>query len=396
MQLKKLIFILFLCSHFSNRLMAASVDTISVKALLQILTHQQALTHQNNKFTKGTFPTFRTYHFNAAKPDDNIFYTALIVFTLRELYPNFNARDKVLVDSIIQNALPSFKKFKNALGRNTYNFWPTKPSIVFPNGGWLNLMNTSMALPDDMDDTVISLMALNTDSTNAQKVHLLMQQYVNLRNGKKNHSAPKILRHYPTYSTWFGDKMPVDFDICVLSNVLYFVYKNNLPVSKADSVAINFIKTCIAQNYLQTKSAMIAPHYQRLPVILYHLARLMSLPNFHGLDNERRELINMTHQLLNQSSTHDFDKIILSTALLKWHDHPFQNNIIQTQSISDFLFKNDFVFFKATMGSILPSAFKNLFNFLNLGVFNYYSPSYNIALLMEYLVLNKQYTVSNP
>lgn len=396
MQLKKLILILLLCSHFSFRLMAASVDTISVNALLQILTHQQTLTNNNNQFTKGTFPTYRTYHFNAAKPDDNIFFTALIVFTLRELYPNFNANDKVLVDSIIQNALPAFKKFKNASGRNTYNFWPTNPTIVFPNGGWLNLMNTSMALPDDMDDTVISLMALNTDSTDAQNVHLLMQQYVNLRNGKKNRSAPKTLRLYSTYSTWFGDKMPVDFDVCVLSNVLYFVYKNNLSVSKADSAAINLIKTCIAHNYLKTKSAMIAPHYQRLPVILYHLARLMSLPNFNGLDNERKELINMTHQLLDQSSTHDFDKIILSTALLKWHDHPSQNNIIKTQSFSDFLFNNDFVFFKATMGSILPSVFKNLFTSLQIGVFNYYSPSYNLVLLMEYLVLYKQNTIFDP
>jgi len=393
MQLKKLILILFLCSHFSARLMAASVDTISINALLQILRHQQVLT-TNNDFTKGTFPTFRTYHFNAAKPDDNIFFTALIVFTLRELYPNFNTSDKVLVDSIIHKALPAFKKFKNTSGRNTYNFWPTKPSIVFPNGGWLNLMNTSMALPDDMDDTVISLMALNADSIEVQKVHLLMQQYVNIQNGKKNRSTPKILRRFPTYSTWFGDKMPIDFDLCVLSNVLYFVYKNNLALSKADSAAINLIKTCIRSNYLQSKSAMIAPHYQRLPVILYHLSRLMSLPNFHGLDNERKELISLAHQLLNKSSTLDFDKIILSTALFKWHDIPFQNNFITTQSFSDFVFNNNFVFFKATMGSILPSVIKSLFNFLNIGVFNYNSPSYNIVLLLEYLVLQNQNTIS--
>jgi hypothetical protein len=374
--------------------MAASVDTISVNTLLQILAQQQVFT--NNEFTKGTFPSFRTYHFNAAKPDDNIFFTALIVFTLRELYPNFNADDKVLVDSIIQNALPAFKKFKNATGRNTYNFWSTNPTIVFPNGGWLNLMNTSMALPDDMDDTAISLMALNTDSADVQKVHLLMQQYVNLRNGKKNRSAPKILRSYPTYSTWFGDKMPIDFDICVLSNILYLTYKYNLPVSKADTAAINLIKACIAHHYLQTKSAMIAPHYQRLPIILYHLSRLMSLPNFHGLDNERKVLINMTHQLLNQSSTQYFDKIILSTALLKWHEYPLNNTIIHTQSFSDFFFNNDFVFFKATMGSILPSVFKNLFTSLQIGVFNYYSSSYNIVLLMEYLLLHQQNTISAP
>jgi hypothetical protein len=374
--------------------MATSVDTISVNTLLQILAQQRVFT--NNEFTKGTFPSFRTYHFNAAKPDDNIFFTALIVFTLRDLYPNFNADDKVLVDSIIQNALPAFKKFKNATGKNTYNFWPTNPTIVFPNGGWLNLMNTSMALPDDMDDTAISLMALNTDSADVQKVHLLMQQYVNLRNGKKNRSAPKILRSYPTYSTWFGDKMPIDFDICVLSNILYLTYKYNLPVSKADTAAINLIKACISHHYLQSKSAMIAPHYQRLPIILYHLSRLMSLPNFHRLDNERKVLINMTHQLLNQSSTQYFDKIILSTALLKWHEYPLNNTIIHTQSFSDFFFNNDFVFFKATMGSILPSVFKNLFTSLQIGVFNYYSPSYNIVLLMEYLLLHQQNTTSAP
>jgi hypothetical protein len=56
-----------------------------------------------------------------------------------------------LVEQISLNAKPSFAKFKNQKGRDTYNFWPTDNPMIFPNAGWMNIFNKSQSLPDDME-----------------------------------------------------------------------------------------------------------------------------------------------------------------------------------------------------------------------------------------------------
>ena len=40
------------------------------------------------------------------------------------------------------------------------------------------------------------------------------------------------------YSTWFGKKFPVVFDVSVLCNVLSFIQQNNLQWTKADSASL--------------------------------------------------------------------------------------------------------------------------------------------------------------
>ncbi|WP_298389929.1 hypothetical protein [Hydrotalea sp.] len=392
-QISYILFI-FVCSHFPNRLMAANFDTLTAHKLLQLLAQQQVAVHPH--FTTGTFPAYRTYHFNSPKADDNIFFTGLIVFTLQQLYPLVAQTDKVIIDSIVKRAKPAFNSFKNKTGRNTYNFWQTQPSIFFPNGGWLNWMNRLMALPDDMDDTVISLLALNTDSTTAQAVHNLMQLYTNLHNGKMIHNTKKLLKEFQAYSTWFGNKMPIDFDVCVLANVLYFVQYYQLPFSKADSAAVNVIKKSIEENYILKNAVIISPHYQRTPVILYHLARLMSLPGFHALDNYKSSLIQSAQNILMKPSTHYFDKIILASALLKWNQSIPHNFSIKIPPLHQFFTADNFVFFKANMGSILPLPFKNIFEKLGIGEFDYDAPAYNMVLLLEYLLLQEQYNQIQP
>ncbi|RTL56607.1 MAG: hypothetical protein EKK39_00600 [Sphingobacteriales bacterium] len=374
--------------------MAASTDTISAHMLIHLLAQQQV---QSAKFfTTGTFPSYRTYRYNTSKPDDNIFFTGLIVFTLKQLYPLADSADKILIDSIIERAKSAFKKFKNKKGRNTYNFWATHPSVVFPNGGWLNLMNRSMALPDDMDDTVIDLLALGTDSISASAVHLLMQQYTNHLNGKIIRNTKKPLKKLRAYSTWFGKKMPIDFDVCVLANILYFVQAYHLPFTKADSASVGLLKISIEKKYILNSSAIISPHYQRTPVILYHLARLMSLSGFDLLDESKPVLMQTAHQILSNSSTNYFDKIIVATALLRWSENINSPLKMGVPQIQNFFKNNQFVFFKANMGSILPNPFKMIFEKLNIGQFNYYSPAYNIVLLLEYLLLQQQYNQAHP
>ncbi len=54
------------------------------------------------------------------------------------------------------------------------------------------------------------------------------------------------------------------------------------------------------------------------------------------------------------------------------------------------------MFFKANMGSILPLPFKNIFEKLGIGEFDYDAPAYNMVLLLEYLLLQEQYNQIQP
>jgi hypothetical protein len=108
--------------------------------------------------------------------------------------------------------------FKNRQGRDTYNFWRTDTPQIFPNAGWLNTFDKSQSLPDDLDDTVILLWAEEASRERAALVHDTMQLFANTKGKTVKNSLPAF-KKLPAYSTWFGKKMPIDFDMAVLCNV---------------------------------------------------------------------------------------------------------------------------------------------------------------------------------
>ncbi len=198
----------------------------------------------DNYFSKGLFPTYREYYYNKGKykNDDNIFFTALIVATLQELKPKLNSGLRNIADSIINNALPVFNKFKNRRGYPIYSFWMTTPKKYFPNS-WLSIFKTN-ALPDDLDCSSIVLQAINAPDSVVKEIHHYIQSYVN---GKKNKvlSTLRDYKKFPAYSTWLSHKVPIDFDVCALSNVLVLVHKHNLEYTAADSASLKLVSEAV-------------------------------------------------------------------------------------------------------------------------------------------------------
>ncbi|MDO9155920.1 MAG: hypothetical protein Q7U17_03545, partial [Sediminibacterium sp.] len=280
-----LLFLLFFYTNKSN-----AFDTTIVTQLLQRIDQLQV--KENGIFPKGLFPSYRTYALNQdrQKADINPFFTGLIVFTLDRIKDQLTPYQQKLVEQISLNAKPVFKKFKNRKDRDTYNFWPTDSAQIFPNSGWMNLFNKSQSLPDDMDDTVIILMALKANEKTADNIHLLMQDYINGGKGKINNTFSSI-SHLPAYSVWFGNRMPVDFDISVLSNVLYFVQEYKLPFTKADSSSVQLIVKVLEEKKHITAPSFISPHYGSSEIILYHLSRLMALKPIPELEKFKPMLI---------------------------------------------------------------------------------------------------------
>ena len=173
MKIKLIIFLFLVFVTASNFCQAQ--DSALIHYLLKRITGQQVKT--DNYFLTGIFPSYITNKekFSDRKKDNNIFFNGLIDYTLNEIRPLMNQRDQLLIDSILKNLKPLYPKFKNQKGRNTYNFWRTDSVHEYPYASFLKLFGKKITLPDDMDDTVLSLLALDADDSTAEEVHQLMQ-----------------------------------------------------------------------------------------------------------------------------------------------------------------------------------------------------------------------------
>lgn len=363
-------------------------DSIVISQLLRRIDQLQV--KESSVFPKGSFASYRLYALNKdrEKADVNAFFTGLIGFTLKDLQPHFSRVEQQLSDKILQNSLPVYPKFQNRKGRPTYNFWPTDTPRIFPNGGWLNVFDKPQALPDDLDDTVIMLLALNAPDSVARQVHALMQGFVN--NGQKPvKNTFRDFREIGAYSTWFGKKMPVDFDVCVLANVLYFVQRYQLNWTAADTASLQLIEKVLEEKKHLTSAAYVSPHYSKLPIILYHLSRLMSVKPIPSLEKYRPLLVEQAKEASN--NTTDFmEQVILSTSLLRWGVQPPALKIYTEGSLTELIEEGSFSFFIANMASMLPDPLKQWMGGAGVGKFYYDCDAYNNLLVLEYLVWKKR------
>jgi len=247
-------------------------------------------------YEKGVFPSQRIKsNKNKVFEDNNIFFTGLILYTLKSLQDSLQVDNRNTIDSIFNNSLDAFKYYKSRDGRISYNFYQIHPKEnPFPNTNFLP-NSSHRKLADDLDNTSILYLAMNaTDSLN-QAIKKLMVEY-----SKRDlyTSTFKEYRKSEVYKTWFAKKKNQDVDICVLSNILLFVFEKKIALDPIDSTSINLIKSSIQQNLHLKKEHLIAPHYQNAAINLYHIARLISTADYPLLNELRTKIINDIHQEL--------------------------------------------------------------------------------------------------
>lgn len=365
-----------------------AADTTITRQLLDRISFLQL--KDNGIFPKGSFASYRMYALNKdrEKADINPFFTGLIAFTLKDIQKDLPLSQQTLAQQIIANTMPVYLKFQNRKGRPTYNFWPTDTPKIFPNSGWLNKFDKTQALPDDLDDTVIMLLAMNASHATAEEVHALMQEFTN--NGEKQvHNTFKDYRGIGAYSTWFGKKMPVDFDICVLANILYFVQKYDLTWTAGDSASLQLIEKVLDSRKHVSAAAYVSPHYSKLPNILYHLSRLMAVKPIPSLEKYHSQLIEDAKLALADADSF-MDEVILSTALLRWGVEPPQGKPHAAENFTELVEEGKFSFFIANMASMLPDPLKGWMGGAGVGKFYYYCGAYNELLVLENLAWRKR------
>ena len=369
--------LLLYCS--SSSLLAQ--DSLSAHLLIRQIEDQQ--TRHDAFFMDGIFPSYisKRRAYEDKKKDNNVFYTALILYTLKKLRPMLPLADQVIVDSIAARSGKLFTQFKNNKGRETYNFWRTDSAYRFPFIWWLPL-NKKHILADDPDCTSMCLLALDATNSIAQKAHMVMQNFSNDRK-RPTVTAPSRYRYFSAYSGWFWKGQPAVFDICVISNILTLVQTYDLPWTKADSASMTLLLAIVNDKEYITDPVMVSPYYGSTSIILYHLARLMSIKSIPALEATKPMLITEALRQLQQTKD-ELEKIILNTALLKWN-----SKVAPELTKRSEIGKSNLPFIIANIPSFFPFLVRKTLTNKGIGLYYYYCPSYNNVLLLENLVLTK-------
>jgi hypothetical protein len=372
-----LLLFIFVCSF------SFSQDQAFAGLVLKRIRQQQ--TPADPHFLRWNFPSYvsKSKHDNEEQPDNNVFFNALIGYTLKPLRNELSPADRLIVDSIAAHNNVVFSKFRNAKGRNTYNFSRTDTNFTFPFNTWIPKLRGDLQFPDDLDCTSLVLMCMNDPDSVNRQAHALMQEYVNKGNLK---TTFRSYRKYPAYSSWYGKRFPVVFDVSVLCNILCFVQENNLPWTKADSASLQLIVKTIRQKDHKKHPLFVSPYYGKESLILYHLARLMSIKPIKELEELKPELATDA-SYVQAASKNMIEKVMLNSAMIKWGYQP--NDIpgkTEEQLIKDAQ-NSDFSFFVGNIPSYKRQPLKELLTDMGVLQYHYYCNAFNDALLLEYFVL---------
>ncbi|WP_266363963.1 hypothetical protein [Tellurirhabdus rosea] len=332
-------------------------------------------------FPAGLFPSFRGnalygYH----RPDANLFFTTITLFTLQTVAEQLPEADRQTVARMNRKARQAYPLFRNRDGLDTYNFYQTKPSQHFPHGRLLHRLD-HFRLPDDVDDT--AMVYLTTEPTGGQ-LHFLAEKLKLHANG----ATRRIRNTYPdyrdlrAYSTWFGKNMYVEFDACVLSNLLYCLCYFKLPFNQHDLDSLAFIRSVVETGRYRREPFRCAHSYPRTPLILYHVARLLGTFAPEPLEGIRATLVRDGLSLLDENLP-AMDRLLVSTALLRLGERP---GPIDVQAIGSEEIRA-FSFFIAGMLTAYEHPLLYRLADSSLVRMNWTCEAHALALLVEYLVL---------
>lgn len=272
-------------------------------------------------FPPGLFPAYRTNRRLGYRRDDtNLFFSVITAFTLQSLEKDIEGDDlRELIRKINAGILTNYPAFQNKDGLKTYNFWRTRPTDHFSNGYVFRHFD-HFRIPDDADDTAMVYLTGNPAS---DELLWLKEKLAAHANGTRlwiKNTYPEY-RKLRAYSTWFGKNMYIEFDVCVLSNLLYCIYQYKLPFNQHDQDSLLYIRSVIESGRYRHEPFRCAHQYPRTPLIIYHVTRLMAAFDPLILKRVKQELIDTCHVLL-ETDLHPMDRVLLSTSLLRFGIRP--------------------------------------------------------------------------
>ena len=360
---------------FKSTFAQPSLSAIKTDSIITAIAELQ--TKRTVFYKAGQFPSQRGRYRRVE--DNGIFFNSLIAFTLQERKEQLSSHYRQMVDSIVELTTSNYPLYKNKSGIQTYNFWKTNPPHFFPNS--LLSRFSSFQIPDDADCTVLIYLTDTSLATHTLWLQDKLTQHANKSKLKiKNTFRP--YREFKAYSTWFGKKMPVEFDLCVQTNILYFIYKNQLPLTIQAQESLLLLRKQIQSGDYLKYAYYLSPSYKKRSIVLYHLARLLEYNNIKELEDCRETVKNDIEAELKKEKTF-MDKVILSTALIRMKGQP--QPIRYPADLNKSLI--NYVFFRANLFS---SYARPSLRFITKNHFfdvPFYCKAYSLALLAEYEIL---------
>jgi hypothetical protein len=261
-------------------------------------------------FPEGIFEAYRSNKFwGYHRPDTNVFFTAITVFTLNNIKEKLSPESHQLIEQITEKAVKSYELFKNKDGLNTYNFFQTNPSQHFPHGNILHRFN-HFKIPDDIDDTAMIYL---TKPHTQEEAKWLKDKLIEHSNGyqKTIKNTFSEYRNLKAYSTWFGKNMYIEFDACALSNMIYCLLSYGLELDQHGRDSVKYIQQVILSNQYIDQPFRVAHQYARTPLIMYHVMRLMNKFHVPELEICREKLENDILHYLKKKDLGFWDRILL-------------------------------------------------------------------------------------
>ena len=378
---KALLIVTLIC--FYGIAISQSNDSSLINTLLKDIAVSQV--SKDGEFYKGMFPSFRECGGapHNYQPDNNIFFTAISAFALRNMLPTLSYSNQKIVRDIIEKASSAYTYYKDQFGDPFYNFWPTHAPIM-PHTYYFKYLKSVFGQGEDADDTVMILMTDDNDDSANTVVKKRLVDVANKSNGRNIISTYKKYKDIPAYSTYLGTRMTPDFDFAVQCNILYFMYDKHLPFTTQDSATLDLITQIVKTHEYMKAPVYLSPYYVKSPILLYHLTRLMGAFHIPQLEIYKSQLVKDIHSLL-EKSNNVMDQIILRTSLLRLGE---PTPALDLQSINEFEQSNQqqYIFFQARVAFSYPTPFKQIFLHWSYITYYFYCPAYNKILWLEYLV----------
>src|SRR4051812_25976326 len=153
-------------------------------------------------FYAGMFPSYRECGGSPHnyQPDNNIFYTAVSVFALKNMLPYLSEANRQKATTIIAKAIVNYPEFRNKDGYPVYGFWANKQRMM-PHTYIFQYMKGVFGQSEDSDDSVMALMGLDNNDSDNTGLKKRMIETSNLSQ-KQVISTYKKYKGIPAYSTW--------------------------------------------------------------------------------------------------------------------------------------------------------------------------------------------------
>jgi hypothetical protein len=113
--------------------------------------------------------------------------------------------------------------------------------------------------------------------------------------------------------------MPVDFDVCALSNLLLLIFSKNMPLNEFDMESIEFIEEVVRSRDYIRRPFDVAPWYAETALIIYHISRLISSGEVSGLENLRGPLLDEIWRRFDLETVF-MHRVLLSTSAMRLGD----------------------------------------------------------------------------